>query len=103
MQIHRLRVRGLFSTYVGKGKAKKKRLSKLSAMEMLQSKFEVSSGLRAKELELKKEKLDLMKRRMDREDEERKQAAEEREKRMQMEFEERKLMLDLLKKLLDKQ
>ena len=77
-------------------------MSKLSAIEMLQSKFEHNSVLRAKELDLKREELDLMRRRMDREDEERKRAAEEREKRMEMEFAERKMMLELLSKLVNK-
>ena len=72
-------------------------------MEMLQSKFEVNSRLWAKELELKKEELELMKRKMDREDEKRRQAAAEREKRIELEFAERKLMMDLLAKLVNKQ
>ena len=47
-------------------------------MEIHQSKFKVNSRLRAKELELKKEELELMKRKMDREDKERRQAAAEK-------------------------
>ena len=72
-----------------------------SCMEMLQSKFEVNSGLWTKELELKKK--NLMKTQMDQEDEDRKRAAEVRKKKLELEFAECKVMLELLSKLISKQ
>ena len=68
-----------------------KRATKLSAIEMLERKYEKKAALKERELELKKIELDLQRWKMDMEEEERKQ-------RLQLELEEKRAFLDLFKK-----
>ena len=58
------------TTHAGKGK--RKRASKLSVIDLLESKFEKKAELKTKELEIRKLELDLKRRKMDQEEEERK-------------------------------
>ena len=71
--------------------SKRKRASKISAIEMLGKKYAKKAELKEKELELRRMELELKKRKMENEEEERK-------KRVELELEERKTMLELLKK-----
>ena len=70
---------------------RRSRSSKLSAMEILQQKFEKKAELKERELELRKKELELQERKLISEEEERK-------KRVDLELEERRAMMQLLKK-----
>ena len=63
--------------------------SKLSAMEMLNQKYERKAELKDKELEVRKMEIDLQKRKFEEE-------SEGRNIRFKMEMDERKLMLKML-------
>ena len=81
------------------GKGKRKRASKLSVIDLLETKFERKAQLKEKELEIRKMELELQKRKMDQDEEERKRAQEERQKRFELELAEKKSMLELIQKL----
>lgn len=68
----------------------RKRASRLSAIEMLEKKYELKAQLKEKEPEQKKLEWELEKKKYD-------DASEERKQRLQLELEERKLFLELLK------
>lgn len=70
---------------------KRQRTSKLSALEVLEKKFEKKAELKEKELDLWKKELELQERKLISEEEERK-------KRVELELEERRTMMELLKK-----
>ena len=70
--------------------AKKKCVSKLSAIELIEKKFVKKAELKEKELELEKMELELQQKKFIAEEEERKQ-------RFQLEMEKRRAMLELLK------
>ena len=76
-----------------------KRASKLSAVEMLNSKIDRKADLKKAELDIRQQELDLRKVQMERDYEEKKKVEEERKQRMELEFMERKAMIGLLQKL----
>ena len=71
---------------------KRTRATKLSALEMLEHKFDKKTELKRIELDIRRKELELQEIKMDREHEDRK-------KRMEMEFSERKAFLELIQNL----
>ena len=78
-----------------------KRASKLSAIEMLNAKFDKKADLKKVELDIRMKELELRQLQMDREHEEKKME-EERKQKMELEFMERKAMIELIQKLASK-
>lgn len=76
-------------------KKSQKRASKLSAIDMLASKYKHKAELQDRELELRKQELQFQREKFEAE-------AEERKVRLELELEERKVMLTLLKDKLTK-
>jgi len=72
---------------------KRKRASKLSAIEMLEEKNRLKATIKEKELAQRKQELDLEKQKYE-------DQAKEREQRLKLELEERRLFLSLLKEKL---
>lgn len=97
----------VFYTYIiltpilGRASAKRRRVSKLSVLEMLEQKMQRKSELKERELDIRKMELELQKK-MDREEEEGKRLEEERQKHMELEFSERRALLELIQKLVAK-
>ena len=79
-----------------------RKLTKLSAIEMLEKKFQQKAKLKEKELELKRFELELKKNKLEIEEAKQKEAEEERKLRLKMELEERKVMMEFIKKHMDK-
>lgn len=85
--------------YAGRSsKCEARRLTKFSAIEMLNKRFCKKAELKERELELKKMELELQARKLDAEEAKMKRDEEERKLRLNMELEERKAMLEFLKK-----
>lgn len=70
---------------------KQKRASKLSVIELMESKFVKKADLKEKELELRRLELELQQKKFEAEEEERK-------RRFNLEIEERRAIIELLKK-----
>ena len=83
-------------------KTDSRKLTKLSAIEMLEKKFQQKAELKEKELELKRFELELKKKKLEIEEAKQKEEEEERKLRLKMELEERKMMMDFIKKHMDK-
>lgn len=73
-----------------KKKLNRKRASKLSVAEVLETKYKKKAELQEKELEIRKQELDLQREKFQAE-------TEERRSRFELEMEERRMMLELLK------
>ena len=73
-----------------KNKLIRKRASKLSVAEVLETKYKKKAELQEKELEIRKQELDLQREKFQAE-------TEERRSRFELEMEERRMMLELLK------
>ena len=71
--------------------SKRRRGSKLSAIELMEKKFSRKAELKEKELELRRMELELQQKKFEAEQEERKQ-------RLQLELEERRAIIHLLQK-----
>ena len=80
----------LFQFIDSKGKASRKRGTKLSAIQMLEKKYERKSDLKERQLQLKAEELELQRRKFDAE-------ADERKEKLNLEIEERRMFLNFLK------
>ena len=74
------------------------RLTKFSAIDLLEKKFRKKAELKERELELKRMELELQARKLDAEEARIKMDEDERKLRLNMELEERKAMLEFLKK-----
>ena len=90
-------------------KTDSRKLTKLSAIEMLEKKFQQKAELKEKELELKRFELELKrfelelkKKKLEIEEAKQKEEEEERKLRLKMELEERKMMMEFIKKHMDK-
>ena len=79
-----------FFVIASKGKASKKRGSRLSVVQMLEKKYERKSDLKERELQLKSEELELQRMKFDAE-------VDERKEKLKLEIEERRMFLNLLK------
>ena len=77
---------------------KKKRASKLGALELLEKKINKKADLKKMELELRKKELELRELQMEREHEEKQKREEERQKRLDLELAREKAILELLQK-----
>ena len=86
---------------VGSSK-KQRRMSKLSAMEMLGKRLERKSELKQQEIELRRMELEIKQRQLEQENEDKLRVEEERKARMELEFAERRALLELVQKLVSK-
>lgn len=98
----RLTIHACITFYTIASPKKVRRASKLSAIEMLNSKIDKKADLKKVELDIRMKELDFRKLQMDREHEEKKKMEEERKQRMELEFMERKAMIELIQKLASK-
>ena len=73
-----------------KGKVTRKRATRLSAVQMLERKYEKKADLKEKELKLKSEELQLQSKKFE-------QEVAERKERLKLELEERRMFLQILK------
>ena len=80
----------LFSKIVSIYRFKKERGTKLSAIRMLEKKYERKSDLKERELQLKAEELELQRRKFDAE-------SDERKEKLKLEMEGRRMFLNFLK------